>query len=98
MIASTSIVLGEEFNWKVAEVVNIQGNMYGYLGYESITSNMVTMRLAKWQNGWMELTFSFTYVAPPYGPRLFQNFTLSPYILEVSDFQYFNLTARFIKN
>ena len=69
----TTISLGQKFNWTVAEVVEIQGNLYAYLGYE-----WPSHHFARWQNGWMEL--SYHYIDPNYLPR---NFTLAPYILQV---------------
>jgi len=92
MVTSTSISLGQKFNWKVAEVVDIQGNLYAYLGYEiPSTTTYNTLRLVKWQNGWLELTYSITRILPG-------NVTLSPYKLQIYDFNLDYLTAQFFES
>jgi hypothetical protein len=86
--------LGQTFNWAVAEVVEIQGNLYAYLGYEVTLSSGRTLRLAKWQNGWMELTYHFlSYEYSPFPA----NVTLSPYKLQVNDLNNDYLTALFFE-
>jgi len=72
-MASTPISLGQKFNWTVAEVVEVQGNLYAYLGYE-----FPSHHFARWQNGWMEL--SYHELDPYYLPK---NVTLTPYILRI---------------
>ena len=67
-VTSTPISLGQKCNWKMAEVVDVQGNLYAYLGWEASY-----LHLAKWQNGWMELSYYFGHFP--------QNATLSPYKL-----------------
>ena len=57
-VTATRISIGQKFNWTVAEVVDVQGNLYAYLGYEILT--VETLRIAKWQNGWIELTYPLT--------------------------------------
>lgn len=68
----TTISLGQKFNWRVAEVVEVQGNLYAYLGYE-----FPSHHLAKWLDGWMELSYRLDTNDLPI------NVTLAPYTLQV---------------
>jgi hypothetical protein len=100
-VVSTSIGLGQKFNWTVAEVVEVQGNLYVYCGhtvssvYWDITNgtrpSVGTLHLAKWQNGWIEL---FYYVPN----TLTLNVSLSPYELQIYSFSNDYLIATFLES
>jgi len=105
IMTSTSISLGQKFNWTVAEVVDVQGNLFAYLGYDipfryPTEWCSITLRLAKWQNGWMELSYSFfTYVSYSNEVSFYmEKVTLSPYILEIYAFNNNYLTATFLES
>jgi len=91
IMTSTSISLEEEFNWAVAEIVEVQGNLYAYLGYMRHDAAWRLLRLAKWQDCWIEITYSVIDY-----PR---NVSLSPYILQVSSSPNNNyFTAQFFES
>jgi hypothetical protein len=88
----TSISLGQKIDWAVGGVIEVQGNIYAYLGNEVSVSSMRTLRFAKWQSNWIELTYSFFgYEYNPFPA----NITLSPYKLQVYDLNNNYLTAQF---
>jgi hypothetical protein len=87
----TSINLGQKFNWTVAEVINIQGNLYAYLGYEPLPPSIYDrLHVARWQNAWLDLTYAVWL--PPF------NVTLAPYRLQVGFYSNDYLTATFFES
>jgi len=88
-VSATQRSIGENFNWKLGEVVDVQGNIYAYLGYQANT-----LRIAKYQNGWIELTYGLW--AYEWEQR---NITLYPYKLLVEPQYVTNnyLTATFFE-
>lgn len=88
-VTSTPISLGQKFNWTVAEVIEVQGNLYAYLGY-----GFPSHQFARWQNGWMVLSYhDLDYYYLP------KNVTLTPYILRVYTYKTdLYLTAQFFES
>ena len=51
-IADSTIGIGQQFNWTIGEIVNVQGNLYVYQGHDG-----GSLYFARWQNVWMELVY-----------------------------------------
>jgi hypothetical protein len=74
----TEISLGQQFNWSVGEIIEVQGNLYVYQGYTQITGMSVMGYIGEWQNGWITLTYC------NFASYYQVSYTLSPYILRVT--------------
>jgi len=90
---------GENFKWKLGEVVDVQGNLYVYQGWNRLrysygtygsTSEYYSLSLARWQNRWLQLTYPFYTTSPE------ESVTLSPYKLQVFSFNNDYLNATFL--
>ncbi len=94
-VNATQVNIGQNFKWKTGEVINIQGNQYAYLGYELNPQpdvDLYSLRLARLQNTWIELTYSLTYQR--FATNEPTNVTLTPYKLQIINFNndYLNAT------
>jgi len=94
--AYTPISLGQKFNWSTAEIVNVQQNYYVYSGHDvscvgwdwSGRPSVGTIHLAKWLNGWVELSYRDGFP---------QKVSLSPYTLQIYYYSNNYLTCEFLE-
>ena len=96
-ITSTRTSIGEKFNWSVGEVVDVNGNFFAYRGFEvpvyvEAGGFLYSVHLTRWQNAWIEVSYSFFTQSPE------ANVTLSPYKLHIQEFNNNYLTATFFES
>ena len=98
MLSVTYVSLGQRYGWKLGEVIDVQGTLYAYLGYEIAPYGdriAYSLRLARWQNTWVELTYFLgeTDFRSSYYHSV--NVTLSPYKLQIFVYSNDYLNATF---
>jgi hypothetical protein len=77
MSNTTEINLGQQFNWTIGEIIEVQGNLYVYQGYTQITGVGWMGYIGEWENGWLTLTYC------NFAAYYQVNYTLSSYILRI---------------
>lgn len=73
----TEISLGQQFNWSIGEIIEVQGNLYVYQGYTLISGVGTMGYIGEWENGWITLTYC------NFAAYYQLNYTLSSYILRL---------------